>query len=601
MAYVAAIEGMPDEEMTALAEESLTVFRRRDDGAYSIPLLRRRAENDLEAVQKILRSYGYYNGSAEVVVDEISQERYDELDEFEFGLPSVSSLAFWRDRPEEPDPDRWAYVVITVDPGTQFTLERHDFDFVDPEMNAVVPSPQALGSPVGGPALAIPILGAEGAAIDLLQNIGFPYAEGLGRDAVADLALATLEVESQLRSGPAAVFGPIAFEGLDEVQESYLRTYVPWQQGEVVDRKLLRRFQESLLATDLFDTLLVQIPPDPPPGEGPVPLPILVTADERPFRTIGLGGGFATDTGPYVTAEFQHRNLWGENETLSFNVDVGTDEQSGLLAYREPQFLRPGQDLLAGLELARDDNDAFRDKRVTLTGGLQRRLTPHWVVGYGLSFQASQIEQNNLDTEALIGGVPTFAEYDSTDSLLNPTRGLRARFDVAPYAGTLEQDFTKFLTLDSRGSTYWDVLDNDIYILAGRARLGSIIADSLDDVPGNQRLYAGGGGSVRGYALYTVGPIGAGGDPTGGRSVAEASIELRTRLWQDIGGVVFVDAGSVSQEMFPDFEDGAQVGVGFGVRYFSPAGPIRLDIAFPLDRRPIDDAWQLYFSIGQAF
>ena len=129
-------------------------------------------------------------------------------------------------------------------------------------------------------------------------------------------------------------------------------------------------------------------------------------------------------------------------------------------------------------------------------------------------------------TEALIGGIPTFAEYDDTDSLLNPTRGVRARFEVAPYAGTLEQEFTRFLTLDNRASTYWDVLDNDIYVLAGRVRLGSTIAESLDDVPGNQRLYAGGGGSVRGYAQYTVGPVGALGDPTGGRSSG-----MRTRCF----------------------------------------------------------------------
>ncbi len=92
------------------------------------------------------------------------------------------------------------------------------------------------------------------------------------------------------------------------------------------------------------------------------------------------------------------------------------------------------------------------------------------------------------------------------------------------------------------------------------------------------------------------------GDPTGGRSAAEAEHRAAHPALAAISAAsLFVDAGSVSQEMYPDFQDGVQVGAGFGVRYYSPAGPIRLDIAFPLDRRPIDDAFQLYFSIGQAF
>ncbi len=201
----------------------------------------------------------------------------------------------------------------------------------------------------------------------------------------------------------------------------------------------------------------------------------------------------------------------------------------------------------------------------------------------------------------LLAGLPTFAEYDNTDDLLNPTKGARARFQVTPFAGTVDSDLTYFLTLDNRASAYWDVLNDGVYVLAGRGRLGSILSDDFADVPANHRLYAGGGGSVRGYAQYTVGPIGADGDPTGGRSALVGSLELRARFWEDIGGVVFVDAGSVSQQSYPDFEAGVQVAAGLGLRYYSPAGPIRIDVAFPLNRRPEDDDFQFYFSIGQAF
>ncbi len=349
--YVARIDGMPDEEMTALAQDSLSVFRQRDNGAYSVALLRRRGENDLGTVQQILRSRGYYNGTAEVKVDEIDEATFDDLKEFDINLPALSDLMFWKDRPDDDEEQairQFALVVITVDPGTQFTLASHEFQFVDPEIAAAVPPPITFGSPVGGPAVAVPIVGAEAAAVDFLKNEGYPYAKSVDRDAVADLALATLEVESQLRSGPSAVFGPVTFEGIEDVRESYLRTYVPWEPGEVVDQDQLRAFQEALLATDLFDTLIVQIPPDPPPGDQPVALPVVVTADERPFRTIGLGGGYSTDDGAYVTGEFEHRNLWGENETFTATADVGTKNQLLLFGYREPQYPSPARSWCSG-------------------------------------------------------------------------------------------------------------------------------------------------------------------------------------------------------------------------------------------------------------
>jgi translocation and assembly module TamA len=257
--------------------------------------------------------------------------------------------------------------------------------------------------------------------------------------------------------------------------------------------------------------------------------------------------------------------------------------------------------MLVGLELVREEDDAFDQLRATLTAGLRRRLTPKWVVGYGGLLEASLIEDDGVETEAYLAGIPLFAEFDDTDDLLNPTEGGRARFDVTPFTGTVDGDFTAFLNLDSRASAYWDVLDDDIYVLAGRARVASIIADDVEDVPKNRLLYAGGGGSVRGYERRSVGPLDVEGDPEGGLSALEASVELRARVWGDLGAVFFVDAGSVSQESYPDFEEGVQVAAGTGIRYHSPAGPIRLDVAFPINRRDEDDFFQLYFSIGQAF
>jgi outer membrane translocation and assembly module TamA len=139
------------------------------------------------------------------------------------------------------------------------------------------------------------------------------------------------------------------------------------------------------------------------------------------------------------------------------------------------------------------------------------------------------------------------------------------------------------------------------FVLALRTRIG--LADPLDDdedIPLFERFYAGGTNSVRGYERRHVGPR-VGGDPIGGRSLAEVSIELRHPITETIGGAVFVDAGQVSRRSFDLPFDDLDLGVGFGVSYKTPIGPLRVDLGFPLDRPRGDAGWQVHLSLGQAF
>ena len=576
--YEVVLEGLPEEEMIALAQSSLAVYRQQEDGAQSLAFLKQRAKGDVALIQKILRSNGYYNGSAKVKV--IRPE-----------LPEGT--------PEDQRPP--PLVTISVDPGPPFTLTRHDFQVDNPSGTAPPFSPQGLGSPVGEQARAAPIVASEGAAVKNLQRQGFPYAERGKRRAVADLEENELEIDTPVVTGPAATYGKVRFSGLEDVRERYLRTYLPWEEGETFDLDQLRDYQRELLGTDLFETVRVTPPSEPPDTAGPAPLEVLVDADERPFRTIAVGARYSTDDGPSVSARFQHRNLWGENETLSVEGELGLQVQHFGIGYVEPQYLRNGQDLIASLSLRREEDDAFDDLTATAFLGLERELSPTWTVGAGGLLEASLIDDDGEETTAFLGGLPVFAEYDGSDDQLNPTTGQRARFDITPFGGIFDDEFAAFLLLDTTASTYFDLTGDKKYILAGRGRLGSIIAEDLDTVPPTRRLYSGGGGSVRGYAQRFIGPLDENNDPTGGLSVAEVGAEFRAQFFGDIGGVIFVEAGSVSEEMFPDFNEGLQAAAGVGFRYFSPAGPIRVDVALPINGRDADDAFQFYFSIGQAF
>ncbi len=603
--YDVVLTGLPEVEMVALAEGALAVYRQQEDGAQSRAFLKQRAKGDVAVIKKILRSRGYYQGTVEVkVVD--GPLPADPPDTTKSGT-SVSESTAETDpvdsslQGDEEETTPRPIVQINVTPGPAFTLTKHDLAIEDPSGTAPALDAASLGSPVGKQANAAPIVGAEKGALDQLQRGGFPYADSGKRRAVADLEKSEIEVTTPIATGPATTFGPLTFTGLEDVRARYLRTYLPWNEGETFDLTKLRTYQQALLGTDLFESIIVSPPETPPETAGPVPLEVRVDAEERPFQTVSAGLRYSTDDGPSVSGGYQHRNLFGENETLTVEAELGIQVQRFGVGYREPQYLRPGQDLTASLAVKREEDDAFDDLTVTAFAGLERRLTPVWTVGAGGLLEFSLISDEGEDVTAYLAGLPVFAAYDSSDSALNPTKGARARIGVTPFIGIFDDNLAPFLELDTTASTYFDLTGEKKYIFATRGRIASILAEDLETVPQTRRLYSGGGGSVRGFAQRFIGPLDENNDPTGGLSAVELGGEFRGRLFGDLGGVLFVEAGSVSEEQYPDFNEGIQAAAGAGFRYYSPAGPIRVDVALPINPRDADDAFQLYFSIGQAF
>lgn len=594
--YEVVLEGAPSEYVASLMERSLALYRQQEKGAASTAFLRRRAEGDIATAQKILRSRGYYQAEIETDVE---------------APPEPDPAA----APEEPDPDTdgtpppvggerpperpVAKAVFRITPGPQLTLAQHRLLVVD--SGGTLPDPleaAELGSPVGGPALAAAIVSAEGAAVAKLRREGRPYAKFRNRTAEADLEAGTLEVDSVIAAGPFYTYGEIEISGAPNVDPDFIQSYVPWEDGAVLNTEELKEFQSELFGTSLFSGVRVSPPEAPPLGPA---APVILELEEAPFRTVSLGARYGTDEGAAVRASFEHRNIFGAGERLGLNAELGVEDQIASVTFLKPQIWRPGQNLTAGLELRHIDDNAYQELGTTLTVGLTRELTERWTVGAGGLIEASQIDEGMGEETAVLFGLPLFAAYDSSDDELDATRGQRLRFSVTPFTGVFQDEATNFLTLEARGSAYQDLLGDKRFVLAERGRIGTIVAGERARVPATRRFYSGGGGSVRGYESDLIGPLDAANDPIGGLSVIEAGIELRARIWGDIGGVVFADAGAVSEGRVPDFADGLQVGAGAGLRYYSPIGPVRIDIAVPVNGRDVDDSFQAYLSIGQAF
>ena len=256
---------------------------------------------------------------------------------------------------------------------------------------------------------------------------------------------------------------------------------------------------------------------------------------------------------------------------------------------------------MANAALAYEDTDAFKGPWTRYFVGLQRHVSQKWSVVAGIPIEYSNLTDLQGEREFFLYGLEFRGVYDSSNDRLDPSAGSRVRLSLRPYNGR-GQDEVNFFTSQIGLSGYRALDEANHFILAGRTRIGSTTGESTVDLPADKRFYAGGGSSIRGYQFQSVGPLGAGNTPLGGRSLFEISTELRIKLTDTLGAAIFIDGGNVYDAEFPDFSSDLQWAIGVGGRYFTSFGPIRLDLGFPLNPRAgIDDSMQLYLSIGQAF
>ncbi|MDZ4370224.1 MAG: BamA/TamA family outer membrane protein, partial [Phenylobacterium sp.] len=276
-----------------------------------------------------------------------------------------------------------------------------------------------------------------------------------------------------------------------------------------------------------------------------------------------------------------------------------------------PHWRKPGRTLKLSGGVVREDTDAYERTALVLAAELQQRIGRTSYFNYGLGLDAGQYNENRFDYTSVPPSAVTFdrdlaivtgrtsAYIDNSNDPLDPTKGWRLTVSVQPTA-VAGEDTVVFLRSESQATAYLPLQDQARTVLAGRVRIGAIIGGGELSIPSDRLFYSGGGGSVRGYSYQGVNPELPDQTPRGGLSLFVTSLEVRHDIGQSFQAVAFVDAGAVGFQETPDFSN-LRYGAGVGVRYKLPFGPIRADIALPLDKREGDSAFQIYISIGQAF
>ena len=494
-------------------------------------------------------------------------------------------------------------VAISVEPGQLFRFGEVRISGAD----GIDTGPLAAnaGLIAGEIARSDNVLKTETAIVQELGRQGHPYPRIAEREIVADHSQGLLDVSLSVSSGPTARFGPVSVEGAIDIDPDHIAFVADIPQGAPYSTEVLRRSKARLGKIEALASVNIR-PADSVAPDGRVP--VIIEISERKSRVIGAGASWSSTDGLNVNAYWKHRNLFGRGEL--FRVDIGAgrltesgnidqmDANLGILL-SQPGFFGPATRFDTSLKALQEHPDAYLRRAVIAEALIAYQFSPALELTGGISGEYSDLEDAQGSAQYGLISLPMTAVYDSRDNRLNPAQGIRARALLEPAVDVLNSE--TFVKLDTSFATYYALDQDNRFVLAGRIGAGAIAGASQTAIPADRRFLAGGGGSVRGYGYKNIGAGRLNGDAVAGRSRIEGSTELRVQWTETIGAAIFADAGFVGDDpAFSGIGD-FKVGVGGGLRYFTPVGPIRLDIGVPIDPDQDDPDFAIYVGIGQAF
>jgi translocation and assembly module TamA len=577
-----------------------------------------RAGADYERLRTVLESFGYYESRLSIT---ISGRVLDDS-----GLPAALEAL--------PAGTR-APVQINVETGPLYHLGQVA---IDGEVSAKASAAFALKS--GAPAVAADVIAAGERLLNAMQEEGHAFAKVDNPIAYQKPQDKVLDVSFKATAGGVYQLGAIHFVGMKRLNEAFLQKRVKLRAGDPYSPSRIERARTDLLALGTFSGISVRLPKEAEVQGGS--LPVTFEVQERKRHAVSVTPAYSSDLGGSGGVTWTDRNVFGNAELLTLSATItnwGGSDTTGLgydlaAQLNKPDFIRPDQVLLFNLTALKQDLIAY-DQTAQLGGvSVSRKLSALWNVAVGVNLEQEKIFQqaanyyNGANFYYTLFSLPVTAKYDST-ALANPLsdalHGMRVTLSLAP-TESLGHPNSTFVIFQSTASTYLD-LARLHWTPPGRSviALRGLIAEAFGagqyGLPPDQRFYAGGSATVRGYKYQSVGPTfpnpvappptaanphpvapapPSQPIPTGGTDLVATGIEFRQRFGANFGAAAFVDAGKVSTDPRP-FEGRPSVGYGAGMRYYTPIGPIRLDVALPARRLPGGDALEIYVGLGQTF
>ena len=570
--YTWRIDGIDGLDTALLRQRfaALSTLDANDHQAANAAQLDRRAREDADLLNSLLRAQGYYDSSVATRVE-----------------PGAKPM-----------------VVLSATPGTLYTFKGVTIDGIAAAGDKAPGLATAFGIKPQDPVNSDAIVAGQANLTTKIGREGFPFAKVGDPAMVVDHATRTATLDLSVQPGGMRKFGQvIALPGNRVFGADHVAEIARFSPGDLYDATKLDDLRRALIQTSLVSSVDLK----PVQGTTPDTVDVAVKLDPAPPHTVAGELGYGTGEGARAELSWTHRNLFPPEGALTVRGVLGTQEQLGSIVFRRNNFKARDRVLTLQASAAHTNRNAYDAKTYSLAGTLERQTNiffqKTWTWSVGAELLASDERDVILSTGAprrrtfFIGALPTSLNYDGSDDLLNPTKGFRLGGRLSPEA-SLQGSVFGYTRTQFDGSVYQPF--GERVVLAARTRLGTIVGAPRDQVAPSRRFYAGGGASVRGYGYQAIGPRDPNNDPIGGRSLTEFSIEARVRVLGSFGIVPFLDAGNIYTSPLPKFT-GLQYGTGIGVRYYSNFGPIRLDVGTPINPQPGDSRIAVYVSLGQAF
>lgn len=498
-------------------------------------------------------------------------------------------------------PARIGRIEVDIDLGPQFRFGRTEVAPLAP--GTELPAAFARGEI----ARSTVVRDAAAAALDGWRAQGHALAAPAGQDVTASHADTRLDVALRLAPGPRLAFGALRPQGAERTRPERVRAIAGLPQGATYDPEALAEAEARLRRTGAFASVALRHADRANP-DGTIDIDALL--EEAPPRRLGAGAELDSESGLGLSGFWLHRNLMGGAERLRFEAAITgiAARQRGLgytldLRYTRPATGRPDTDLELGLRAVRLDERDFGADQLTAEARLIRRWSDRLTGTLALQLRWERAAfglARSLRGDFGTFGVETGLTWDSRDSPLDARRGSFLSGAVTPFVGFGAADHGVRLRFDARH--YADLGTEGRVVLAGRAQVAAVVGPDLAATPREFLSYSGGGGTVRGLPFQSLG-VNSGGVASGGQGFAALSAEARVRVNESFSVAAFADAGFVSERAFAGASDW-HAGAGLGLRYLTPVGPLRLDLATPVRRNASavgSRSLQVYVGIGQAF
>ncbi len=569
------IKGLKDVELEIVKDSMITPFPSRKPWRKHPEFNEQFIEDDIKRIEQVLREHGYYGSTVTHTLD-------------------------FRDGNRKVD------IEIRVDQGDPVIVKTLDIAVLGDQPDDYVSDvAEVILLEEGKPFSQISYQKSKAFITDLFSDRGYPLAD-IRSEATVNLRNREVSVEFIIDPGRKYYFGEVVFRGNSGIATRLLEREIEYEKGDLFSLRETQKSRANVFETGLFNSVIVDTDYD----EQKFEVETVYSVTERKLGTIRLGVGYATEDNLRAQLSWNQRNFFDGGRTLQITSSYSSLTRGLLARLDQPHLLGRNSSLAFLLDARRDDFPGYEGLSFDFNSTLSKEFFDHLTLFSSLNVVYADIKSQVVRTpiesardSVFLTVVDLGVEYDLTDSLVNPTSGMRLFLFMERPIQTTSSSRTDYLKFLAELRFYKDVSG---VVLGKRATIGNISTlgetDPLD-VPIFKRFFAGGSASMRGYSFQHLSPLNSNRDPLGGNSMIVGNAEARFGLFSKLGAVIFFDYGNVYSKSFGFSASDLKYAAGAGLRYHTIIGPIRADFGYLLNPEDEErgDRFKIFISIGQAF